>query len=255
MTDQPWQDPVDPAVHEKVANQDPWYVGSHFEWAERPSIRPIYEKRFRYFKDCIARARSRLGGKLRLLDAGCGDGYWLGRLQHLGNLELHGIDYNPLRIERARRAIQNATIDQRSLFDYQPAEPFDVVLLNQVIEHVQDDIGLLGKIRSILKPEGLMILGTTNEGSVLQRWANQRRGPSFQTDHVHFYTEPEIRGKLGGQRFAIESILREVFYPGSDRVYYSLTRHEWGFKLLELLTVLLPSQCSDYYFECRAVRC
>ena len=36
-------------VEEQIRKRNPWYVGSHFEWAEKPSIRPIYEKRFRYF--------------------------------------------------------------------------------------------------------------------------------------------------------------------------------------------------------------
>lgn len=234
------------AVEARIRAGDPWYVGSQFEWAEKPAIRPIYAKRFAYFRACGERARTRLGRRLRLLDAGCGDGYWLMRLAGVPDVELTGIDYNPLRVERARRVAPHATVTCSDLMSYEPEEPFDLVLLNQVIEHVADDVALLARVRALLRPGGVLILGTPNEGSLLQRW----RVPAG-TDHVHLYTEDEVRRTLARAGFEIESVMREIFYVGSDTVYYGLARRRWGFALLELLTRLLPSQCSDYYFECR----
>jgi len=65
------------------------------------------------------------------------------------------------------------------------------------------------------------------------------------------WSEKEFRSKIEKAGFIIKDIYREVFYPDFDRLYYRLTSTDLGFKILELLTILFPSQCSDYYFECK----
>jgi hypothetical protein len=46
--------------------------------------------------------------------------------------------------------------------------------------------------------------------------------------------------------------MREPFFIGTDDLYYSLLETEWGLALLEFMTLLVPTECSDFYFECRA---
>jgi 2-polyprenyl-3-methyl-5-hydroxy-6-metoxy-1,4-benzoquinol methylase len=237
-------------VTEQILQGNPWYISNQFEWAERPCIRLIYEKRYKYFLACMERARNRIGRTLRTLDAGCGDGYWLSRLSAIPWLRLTGIDYNPLRVEKAISASARAKVHLCNLMNLQSEEPYDVVLLNQVIEHVSDDIGLLHKIRENLRINGLLILGTPNEGSRLHQLQMQRRGRRHGTDHIHFYTEREISRKLLNTGFRIESIMREVFAIPNQRIYYWLTSRAWGLVLLDILTRLFPSECSDFYFEC-----
>lgn len=244
-------EPVPAAVEAQIRKGNPWYVGSHWKWAENPAIRPIYDRRFQYLVECVDRARQRLGTRLRVLDGGCGDGYWLARLSALEGLELLGVDYNPVRVERARQAAPAARVHCGDLRRFQAQEPFDVIWLSQVLEHVEDDMGLLRQMRRLLRPEGVLILGTPNEGSWLQQRALRRRGTSGQTDHVHFYTEKEVRRKVSEAGFRVESVMREVFFVGHERFYYALTKRRWGFKCLELLTRLWPWGCSDFYLECR----
>jgi hypothetical protein len=106
-------------------------------------------------------------------------------------------------------------------------------------------------MKSLLRHGGTLVLGTPNEGSLLHRWRIRRLGSSFQTDHVHFYTERDIRKKIEEAGFFIDNVMREVFFLGSDRLYYWLTKRPLGFALLELMTKLWPAGCSDFYFECR----
>ncbi len=239
-------------VAQHIADGNPWYVASHFEWAEEPSIRPIYQRRLEYFLRCIERAKGRQGKSLRLLDAGCGDGYWLHRLRHIPGVSLTGVDYNPVRVERCKQIVHRVPVFCCDLLSFEPEQgPFDVIILSQVIEHVQNDTGLLNKMRTLLGKGGVLILGTPNEGSWLHQVRTRTAGKSFHSDHLHFYTENEIRRKLRQAGFSVESVMREVFFVGSDRIYYKLTRQHLGFRLLELLTLLWPRECSDYYFECR----
>lgn len=243
---------ISDSVHERIQKEDPWYVSSQFEWAEKPGIKQIYDRRAKYFLDCIQKAQARLGSELTMLDAGCGDGYWLARLQGRDGLKLIGVDYNPLRVERAKRFAAQAHVIQSDLKDIILLEKqFDIVLLNQVIEHIVDDLRILQVIRSVIRPGGVMILGTPNEGSRLHQWSLRWSGGLKTTDHVHFYTEPEIRNKIVQSGFIIDSVMREVFYPGQDRLYYGLLARPWGFRLLEWMTKFWPTECSDYYFECK----
>lgn len=235
----------------QVADQNPWYVGSHFAWAEQQSVRRIYSRRDEFLRGAVARTQQRCGTPLRALDVGCGDGYWLWRLGSLAGVQWTGIDYNPLRIERARRAAPAAMLHCGQLAELGACEPFHFVLLNQVIEHVADDAALLRQIAGLVHRQGTLALGAPNEGSLLQRVGARLRRGGPPTDHVHFYTEPVIRGRIEAAGFVIERVLHEVFYVGFDPLYYWLAARGWGFRVLERLAQMFPSQASDYYFECR----
>jgi len=244
---------ADTHVLKQLGEGNEWYVGDQFAWASRPGIRRIYEGRERFLRECIARTQGRLGRDVRLLDAGCGDGYWLRRLGGIDGLELTGVDYNPVRVARARRAAPGARVEQTDLCNLGLCRSFDIVLLNQVVEHVADDVGLLRALRRVLNPGGALVLGTCNEGSPIQLRQVRRRGPEA-TDHVHFYTEREIRRKLRLAGYRVRGVMREVFYFFNDRLYYRLIRGRTGFGFLKVLTRLFPSGCSDYYFECAPTR-
>lgn len=243
-----------PSVAQAILEDNPWYTGSQFEWAGRPWIKPVYAARRRFIERCIERAKRRAGREIQVLDAGCGDGYWLATLQGIAGIRLSGVDYNPLRVERAQQAAPGVPVRCLSLLEHPADRRFDVILCSQVIEHLTDDMGLLRRLHALLVPGGTLILGTPNQGSPLARWRDRRyarRG--FLTDHVQFYTEPVIRRRIGAAGFDTDGIMREVFFPGDERLQYPLTKRRWGFRLLEMLTLLMPWQCGGFYFECRAL--
>jgi glycosyltransferase involved in cell wall biosynthesis/SAM-dependent methyltransferase len=243
---------INPRVADNILRKNPWYVDSQFDWSDRPAIRPIYQKRCDFFLQCIDRAKRRFGRTLRMLDAGCGDGYWLHRFASVQGIELTGLDYNPLRVERARQAAPHARIHLGDIVEFVAEQPFDIILLSQVVEHVDDDIGLLQRVRTLLNVDGVLILGTPNEASSLHQLRRQRLGKSYKTDHVHFYAEDDICATLWQAGFRIDRVMREPFFIGTDDLYYSLLETEWGLALLEFMTLLVPTECSDFYFECRA---
>ena len=91
-------------VSEQIDLDNDWYVSSQFEWASLPHIKKIYQGRFRFILSEIRhylRIRKR---QVKLIDLGCGDGYWLKQLENrkINQLNLEGIDYNELRIKRAK---------------------------------------------------------------------------------------------------------------------------------------------------------
>lgn len=236
-------------IKNQINQNNPWYNSSQFEWAEKRSIKNIYYQRAQFFLKVIF--KSLKGRKfLTLLDYGCGDGYWTLFFSRIPFCRVTGVDYNKLRLDRAKTIVKTARFLEADIRKKNNSfGQFDIIFCSQVIEHIKDDIQFLRNLKNHLKSNGRLILGTPNEGSLTHRIRSYYKGIS--TDHYHFYKENEIKTKLKMTGFQIETNFREIFYPGLDKIYYSLADTSFGFKILQFLTFIFPSQCSDYYFECK----
>ncbi|MHA1265172.1 MAG: class I SAM-dependent methyltransferase [Candidatus Helarchaeota archaeon] len=235
-------------VAKEIAKRNCWYVGSQFEWAEKEIVKRIFNRRQQFFYK-ILKERKLKKKIITILDYGCGDGYWTLFFSQFPYCKVVGVDYNSLRLKRARSIVKNVEFIEADLRKRnQHIGKYDIVFCSQVIEHIQEDIKFLMNIKNHLETDGILILGTTNEGSLTHRMYYERK--KIKTDHVHFYTEKEIKDKIKRAKFKIKRIFREVFFPGNAKIYYKFTSTNIGFRFLEVLTNLIPSQCSDFYFEC-----
>ena len=96
-------------------------------------------------------------GGNRLLDIGCGYGFFLKKMAQLG-WHTEGIEVSKPGREYARRTLAlriHAKPLEAMAF---PAEHFDVVTLFYVIEHVHDPGLVLNEVYRILKPNGMLLL-------------------------------------------------------------------------------------------------
>ncbi len=84
----------------------------------------------------------------RILDLGCGDGSLLAELAPQVKAELWGSDVSERALDIARRNVPNARFFQAALpQDPLPAgQRWDVVTLSEVLEHIEDDDGVLRAI-------------------------------------------------------------------------------------------------------------
>jgi 2-polyprenyl-3-methyl-5-hydroxy-6-metoxy-1,4-benzoquinol methylase len=108
---------------------------------------------------------------LRVLDFGCMDGTFTLRLQQLGG-EAVGYDISPAAIAQAKRFRGSAA---RPVFTTVPPGPgqFDRIYCNETLEHVEDDVGLIGELVGYLSPGG-SVVGTTPIGKAPWDAANKR---------------------------------------------------------------------------------
>lgn len=101
---------------------------------------------------------------LRLLDAGCGGGEYVRALVGRGADAL-GIEYTDekLAVARARPAGLDGRI-LRGDIQHTGLEggSFDVVLLNEVLEHVPDDAAALREMHRLLRPGGSLVVFSPN---------------------------------------------------------------------------------------------
>jgi 2-polyprenyl-3-methyl-5-hydroxy-6-metoxy-1,4-benzoquinol methylase len=97
---------------------------------------------------------------LRVLDIGCGRGEFLFQLQRLGAIA-HGLELDTRAIELAG-ALGLTNVRLGSLADCASSEAYDLVVLNDVIEHPLAPLTMLEQARDVLRPGGRILIWTPN---------------------------------------------------------------------------------------------
>jgi 2-polyprenyl-3-methyl-5-hydroxy-6-metoxy-1,4-benzoquinol methylase len=99
-----------------------------------------------------------IGPHSKILDAGCGTGGNLDLLSSLG-CDVTGLEMEPDAAEIARSKSGKA-VYIGSLPDQIPFadESFDLIVLLDVLEHIEDDIGTLASLTAKLKPGGNLLI-------------------------------------------------------------------------------------------------
>jgi methionine biosynthesis protein MetW len=106
------------------------------------------------------------GNGTNLLDVGCWDGeFTVKYAEALGTkvTESHGIDFFPSILETAKkRGVQAIRLDlEKDLFPF-PDQSFDVVVCNQVLEHLKQIYLPLTEMHRVLKPGGHLVISVPN---------------------------------------------------------------------------------------------
>ena len=160
------------------------------------------ELRGKFLLGGVAAAARELGGPPRVLDLGCGEGYFTARLAQAGAIAL-GVDVSAEALRRARLRhpqVELQAIDARSAWPLTDAS-FDLVWAGEVIEHVADTAGWLSEVRRVLRPRGQLLLSTPAHGRV-RMLALALSGRRFDrhfdplSDHLRFYSARSLRRLL-----------------------------------------------------------
>jgi len=137
---------------------------------------------------------------LRVLDAGCGEGY-LARVLAAGGAQVTGIDISPRLIRLAREQDSGGASDYRAADLCAPLPEyeryFDAVASYLALNDVHDHRGFAGTLGAVLKPGGRLVLALNNPYSYVVRrhvadyFASgvpyPYRGMAAQGLKVHFY--------------------------------------------------------------------
>lgn len=117
------------------------------------------------------RTISGLNRGLRVLDFGCGGGQLLASLYDRGFRSLHGYDPDASALSVVRPGIATLWNDAQQV---QAHAPFDLIVMNHVIEHLPDPSQVLHKLLAVLSPSGQLLVRTPNTQSNLARTTGDR---------------------------------------------------------------------------------
>jgi SAM-dependent methyltransferase len=120
-------------------------------------------------------AGSLQGRGIRLLDCGCGAGTYVKYLRRELGIDAFGIEYLAEKVVIAKSDPELSPFIFQGDLQKIPFEScsFDAALLNEVLEHVPDEMRVLNEVRRILKPGGILFVFSPN------RWF------PFETHGVH----------------------------------------------------------------------
>jgi ubiquinone/menaquinone biosynthesis C-methylase UbiE len=102
----------------------------------------------------------------RVLDVGCGDGYYLHLLSNLGmDLKLTGTDFDEAGLKKAKSNLNGKIpLYKADLMKKLPfkTNSFDKIVMSEVIEHLPDDTKGLKEVYRVLKVDGTLCLTVPN---------------------------------------------------------------------------------------------
>lgn len=101
----------------------------------------------------------------RILDIGCGDGFYLYLLRQLGQFPLTGIDNNTESLQAAKREVRDSSVKlvygDILRLPFRTAS-FDKLVCSEVLEHLVDDVKGLLEMKRVLKQGGVLCITVPN---------------------------------------------------------------------------------------------
>jgi len=132
-----------------------------------------------------------------VLDAGCGDGFWLGILRDLGFSDIFGVDLSYPLLMRAKS--KGLRVAQYNVLNMSFQRRFDFVLMCDVFEHLSDTTKALNNIDEALKKNGILYLIIPVYDSLSSRYQRLIHGKSkideareHDETHLHAFSKRSI---------------------------------------------------------------
>ncbi|MGY3087530.1 2-polyprenyl-3-methyl-5-hydroxy-6-metoxy-1,4-benzoquinol methylase [Hymenobacter sp. UYAg731] len=198
-----------------------------YEIKDKPTpaeLRDYYAKRYyqenltTYQPEYPAEELEHIEGKLRLrhwvleqlrdakgpgsfLDIGCGEGWALDYFQRQ-HWEVLGLDFSSFSVEkfhpRLREKLRTGDLYEEVQKLVATGQQFDVLWLDNVLEHVLEPADLLRQCRQLIKLDGVLVVDVPNDFSALQQHlldTGQIDRPFWVVlpDHLSYFTQPGLR--------------------------------------------------------------
>lgn len=152
------------------------------------------------FTDRLGRIEKRLGYKGKLLDIGCALGDCLLEAKKLGWKEVEGLEISNYAYNFARKRGLKITKGVLRTSNYL-SNSFDIVTMQDVIEHIDDPVRELKDVYKILKPQGWVFMVTPN---IQGNWSKILGSLWYHykpNEHILYFSEETVQYLLGKTGF------------------------------------------------------
>jgi len=192
--------------------------------------RSYFRARNERYYSVVKKIRGNINGKF--LDVGCGEGFALSYFKEKG-YTFRGLDFSSEGVETQNpHCLSNLVTGD--LFELLKIEvnhknQYDVIYLQNVLEHVLDPLDLLNNLNSILAPSGVVVLTVPNDFSIIQEEAIRRKHIDqmfwiAEPDHLSYFDKESLAKVCHSAGFNVEDLLADfpidwfLFHEGSNYV-------------------------------------
>lgn len=180
----------------------------------------------------------------KILDIGCGGGWKLDLFQEFG-WETYGFDISSEAVQIAKSKGHEVVIAEIENVSYHD-NYFDAILISHVIEHVPNPVLTIKKAFSLLKKEGILLLETPNNSSLL---AKIFRADFWQIDsprHFQIFDIKSLNFLLGDCGFIIDKLVTNNSKNGVVNSIQALITRKYrnsknikNYKIMKSISILL----------------
>lgn len=161
--------------------------------SDASSIKEIFdrEKEIYYdrFRADLREIRS-LMAPGRILDIGCGPGYFLNLAKSQG-WEPFGVDIDNGMVEFCRRSLSLNVTQGVLKSDSYPDNYFDAVTLFHVLEHLPGFDQTISDVANMIKPDGLLVIDVPNAGDI-RRLLFKENWMQYREHHLWYFSRTTL---------------------------------------------------------------
>lgn len=205
---------VIPRVEEEKYEDD-YYITVHKNWFANPD--------YALFENVYETAKGFLGNDpVKLADIGCGQGAFLKHLQvkyKNENPDLNGMDI----IKNEHPGIK---FESGDFLEMDFKEGYNMITSFMVIEHVIDPHLFIKKMVESLTPNGVIVVNTINNGSLVYRVARFLNNLGFSTAHDRLYNHHHL------QHYTNKSLIKLLNMQGLKVV--KVKNHNYQLKAVDI---------------------
>lgn len=163
----------------------------------------------------LARLRDHVPAPERVLEIGCGLGYFLKQCRDAGARQVFGVEPGP----QSRDFARGLGLEVAETLDIVPFRP-QVVALFHVLEHLADPREILSRIAGLIDPEGWLVIEVPD---ILGAW-DALGVINFHVSHRSYFCAETLTRMLAECGFQTGFVAREPtgIYPGNLRIFARL---------------------------------
>lgn len=166
-------------------------------------IRFYQKSKFTYEKEAVYLAqtylsylkafRPNLSPKTKILDIGCGNGFFLSEIYKLGIKNVFGIEPSKEAVSKAAPFLKkNIKIDvlHENIF---PKSHFDIITSFQTLDHVLDPNEFIKIVYTMLKKDGIVLLVVHDTNGLSVKLFGEK-SPIFDIEHIYLFSKETLAG-------------------------------------------------------------
>ncbi|TSC85015.1 MAG: type 11 methyltransferase [Parcubacteria group bacterium Gr01-1014_13] len=231
------------AVENIPADLSPYYSEGYFTgdvtldgYIDYDLDKEVTKKTYIDYIDLLAKYIHKQG-QVSMFEVGCATGFFMDLARQRG-WETEGIDISEYAVKKAQE--KGLAASATTLESYQSVKKFDVIVMQDVIEHVKDPVDVINRAKNLLADKGLLLFTTPDAGSLWARVWNKKWHAFVPPQHLFYFSAKNLGSILEkngfevvhtahhGKWFTVPYIIRLLYSWTGLKIFSKLA--EWSAK-------------------------